>query len=96
MKLAPDYGFYENKDFVKHNQNDWDKFEKQLNEYKELMKDEPNGIKEFEKQLEDFSQKWLKDSNFLEMMTYWKNIKEKNDIDSSRGLVLKEYEKYND
>ena len=55
MKLTPDYGFYENKDFVKHNQNDWDKFEKQLNEYKELMKDEPNGIKEFEKQLEDFS-----------------------------------------
>lgn len=30
------------------------------------------------------------------MMTYWKNIKEKNDIDSSRGLVLKEFEKYND
>lgn len=60
------------------------------------MKDEPNGIKEFEKQLEDFSQKWLKDNNFLEMVTYWKNIKDKNDIDNSRGIVLKEHEKYND
>ena len=40
--------------FIKHNQNDWDKFEKQVNEYKDLMKDEPNGIKEFDKQLDDF------------------------------------------
>jgi hypothetical protein len=54
MKLTPDYGFFENKDFIKHNQNDWDKFEKQVNEYKDLMKDEPNGIKEFDKQLDDF------------------------------------------
>jgi hypothetical protein len=30
------------------------------------------------------------------MVTYWKNIKDKNDIDSSRGLLLKEHEKYND
>ena len=30
------------------------------------------------------------------MVTYWKNIKDKNDIDSSRGLVLKENEKFND
>jgi hypothetical protein len=30
------------------------------------------------------------------MMTYWKNIKEKSDIDGSRGLVLKEHEKFND
>ena len=30
------------------------------------------------------------------MMSYWKNIKEKSDIDSSRGLVLKEHEKFNE
>lgn len=26
MTLTPDYGFFENKDFIKHRQAEWDKF----------------------------------------------------------------------
>ena len=49
LKLTPDYGFHENKDFVKHLRDDYERFEGQLDEYKEVLADEPEAIDELEK-----------------------------------------------
>ena len=38
----------------------------------------------------------LKDDNFTEIHAYWKSIKEKNDLDESRGLKSKNNEKINE
>lgn len=96
LKLTPDYGFFENEDFIKHNQADWDKFEKALIEYKEVLAEEPESIPEFEKMIKDYMHNRLKDDNFTEIHAYWKSIKEKNDLDESRGLKSKNNEKINE
>lgn len=36
MVLSPDYGFFENKDFISHKQEDWDKFNTAIDEYKKV------------------------------------------------------------
>lgn len=95
LKLTPDYGFFENADFIKHQQADWDKFEKALVEYKEVLKDESEAILEFEKMVKEEFTRWLKDDSFLEINTFWKNIKEKSDIDQ-KGFKSKNYEKINE
>lgn len=110
MKLTPDYGFFENRDFIKHHQADWDKFEKALSEYKEVLNKAPEeedkkeeaeqaaklGIEEFEKMIKDYVVTRLKDDSFVEIDTYWRQIKEKNDIDESRGLKSKQNELINE
>lgn len=32
LKLTPDYGFFEHKDFIKKNEAEWEKFEKAIDE----------------------------------------------------------------
>jgi len=95
MKLTPDYGFFENKDFIKHHQEEWDKFEKALDEYKTVLKDTPEDITDFEKRIDAFCQRWLKDGSFQELMTYWRNIREAGDLDATR-LKLKDNEQNNE
>jgi len=75
---------------------EWDKFEKALVEYKEVLTEEPESIQEFEKMIKDYVHNRLKDDNFMEIHTYWKTIKEKNDLDESRGLKSKNNDKINE
>ena len=96
LKLTPDYGFFENQDFIKHNQADWDKFEKAINEYKDVLAEEPESITAFEKMIKDYVHNRLKDDNFTEIHAYWKTIKEKNDLDEARGLKSKNNDKINE
>ena len=49
LKLTPDYGFHENKDFIKHLKDDYEKFEGQVNEYREALAGEDGAIEELEK-----------------------------------------------
>ena len=44
----------------------------------------------------DYIQNFIKDNSFVEMNTCWKNIKEKNDLDESRGFKSKNHEKINE
>ena len=91
LKLTPDYGFHYNKDFIKHNQDAYDKFDKALNEYKDILAEEdPKKIAEFEKMAKTYVDNYIKDYTFNELNTYWKNIKEKNDLDESRGQFKSE------
>ena len=46
--------------------------------------------------IKSYVDKRLKDDNFFEIHTYWKTIKEKNDLDESRGLKAKENDLIND
>lgn len=89
MTLTPDYGFFENKDFISHKQADWDKFNTAIDEYKKVHAEATEEITDFENKIEAFCNNWLKDSSFYELMTYWKNIKTAGDLDSTR-LKLKD------
>lgn len=46
--------------------------------------------------IKDYVINRLKDDNFSEIETYWKSIKEKNDLDESRGLKSKTNEVINE
>ena len=97
LKLTPDYGFFENADFIKHLQGDWDKYEKAISSYKEELAEDPEGIKEFETIISDYVSNRLKDGSFSEIHSYWTlSLKEKGDLDESRGLKSKENDKIND
>lgn len=91
MTLTPDYGFFENKDFIKHRQTEWDKFTAALGEYKTALAETPDDIPDFEKRLDAFCDTWLKDGSFQELMTYWKNIRAAGDLDTTK-LKLKDNE----
>lgn len=89
MVLTPDYGFFENQDFLASKQTEWDKFNKAVDEYKQVHAETPEEITDFEKKIQEFCETWLKDSSFYELMTYWKNIKTASDLDQTR-LKLKD------
>ena len=44
----------------------------------------------------DYVKNFIKESSLVEMNTYWKTIKEKHDLDESRGFASKDYEKINE
>jgi hypothetical protein len=67
VKLTPDYGFFENADFIKHLQGDWDKYQKAISSYKEELAEEPDAVKEFEKIISDYVTNRLKDDSFYEI-----------------------------
>lgn len=99
LKLTPDYGFFKNKDFVKQNEAEYTKFEKALVEYSEILKDEPESIQEYEKLMTDGVEAWLKEDNlFNEMLVFWRNITDKNELEESktRGFKSEKNEKIND
>lgn len=99
LKLTPDYGFFEHKDFIKKNEAEWEKFEKAIDEQKELFKEEPDSLVEYENLIQNGVEAWLKeDGLFTEMLAYWKNIKNKDELDESktRGLKSEKNEKINE
>lgn len=53
-------------------------------------------VQEFEQIIKDYMTTRLKDDSFHEIHTYWKTIKEKGDLDESRGLKSKDNEKINE
>lgn len=59
------------------------------------MKDEPESIKELETMFKEEFSKWLKDDSFQEICTFWKNVKEKNDLEA-KGFKSKKNEKINE
>jgi len=96
LKLTPDYGFHENKDFIRHLKDDYEKFEGHLTEYKEVLAGEPEAIDELEKMVKTHVQNFVKDGSFVEMNTFWKNLREKRDLVDARGFKSKNHEKINE
>jgi hypothetical protein len=52
MVLSPDYGFFENKDFIAHKQAEWDKFNTAIDEYIKVHGEAKDEIKDFEEKIE--------------------------------------------
>jgi len=61
-----------------------------------VLKEEPESIKEFETMVQTYLTNRLKDDGFLEAQQYWKTIKEKSDLDESRGFKSKDNELINE
>lgn len=63
-----------------------------------MLKEEPDSIKEYETLIKDCVDAWLKEDNFNEMCTFWRNISDPAELDESRtrGLKSKTNEKIND
>lgn len=59
------------------------------------MKEEPASIVEFETMIKEEFSKWLKDDSFHEICVFWKNIKDKNDLEA-KGFKSKKNESINE